>query len=245
MICKARHFKKELLSKMENGQCEDYDLPVALLEELLPRLTAGCNHIWCNRHCGWICRNSSRHQMLCAVLNIFDVSQRISLLTVSRVFLRACAQTNACLFIPSFQLKENWTKMPQRMTQLKESFQNQSQLNERHQSCLLIVRFSRMVLGGLMDCKVILPWPCVVVGVCFKRWMLWKTLFVVRKTTWASDEWRFYDDSLRLHLCSGWIAEANAPWLVIMPLLCKSCWALIWCKFRYLLLETSAVLFSC
>lgn len=36
----ARHFKKELLSKMENGQCEDYDLPVALLEELLPRLTA-------------------------------------------------------------------------------------------------------------------------------------------------------------------------------------------------------------
>jgi hypothetical protein len=37
----ARHFKKELLSKLENGACEDYELPTALMEELLPRLTAG------------------------------------------------------------------------------------------------------------------------------------------------------------------------------------------------------------
>lgn len=36
----ARHFKKELLSKLENGACEDYELPTALMEELLPRLTA-------------------------------------------------------------------------------------------------------------------------------------------------------------------------------------------------------------
>ena len=39
----ARYFKKELLSKLENGVCEDYELPPALMEELLPRLTTGMN----------------------------------------------------------------------------------------------------------------------------------------------------------------------------------------------------------
>lgn len=37
----ARHFKKELLSKLENGRCPDHELPASLMEELLPRLTAG------------------------------------------------------------------------------------------------------------------------------------------------------------------------------------------------------------
>jgi len=43
MMMQARHFKKELLSKLENGLCEDYELPLALMEELLPRLTKGLN----------------------------------------------------------------------------------------------------------------------------------------------------------------------------------------------------------
>lgn len=41
MFCQARHFKKELLSKLENNVCEDYEQPTSLMEELLPRLSAG------------------------------------------------------------------------------------------------------------------------------------------------------------------------------------------------------------
>jgi superfamily II DNA/RNA helicase len=37
----ARHFKMELLSKLENGICKDYELPVSLIDVILPRFTAG------------------------------------------------------------------------------------------------------------------------------------------------------------------------------------------------------------
>ncbi|CAK9870887.1 unnamed protein product [Sphagnum jensenii] len=36
----ARHFKMELLSKLENGICKDYELPASLIDVILPRFTA-------------------------------------------------------------------------------------------------------------------------------------------------------------------------------------------------------------